>query len=140
MKAVNGNIEEFNKLFQDTEVQLGMKTLASFRRSWRRTSRSSIRRKSMAPICAIFSASSTTRHRASSGSTSHTRTFKQKIGGRVAPVATAFMDTISTGIDVGDAKDAGMKKLGWGFFRRQVGPVTQDEWIDVLHAGGYDNA
>ena len=138
MQATKGDIEKFNQIFQDSQLQLGMKVLASFPEELAKNieilNSTQVDGTNVRNLQRIIDDTQSSIERFNQSY----ETFKQKIGGRVAPVATWAMDTVSQGIDVGDAKDAGMKKLGWGIFRRMTGPVTQDEWLDVLHAGGYD--
>jgi TP901 family phage tail tape measure protein len=138
LEATKGDIGKFNQLFEDSQLQTGMKVLASFPEELAKNiellNSTQVDGTNFRDAQRLVNDTTSSLERFSQ---SWDR-FKRSIGEKVAPAATTAMDIVSDGQDVGNARDKGMNKLGWGMLHRMVGPVNEDEWFKVLRAGGYD--
>jgi len=62
---------------------------------------------------------------------------KTSLGESVAPAVTPLMDGAVKQLDRYNARQRGMEKRGWGWFRRNMGIITNQEEMDLAYEGGY---
>ncbi len=138
LKAAGGNIENFNKLFTDTEFNIGMKILAQHMAELQHNveilNDTKVDGTNMRDAKRIADDTAASIERLNQ---SFDKLMTQT-GKKVAKWAVPAMDALSTGMSIGEALDAGLKKRGYNWFSRQFyRPTSKEEMMEVLHEGGY---
>ncbi|OOO15656.1 phage tail tape measure protein [Agrobacterium pusense] len=62
---------------------------------------------------------------------------KTSLGESIAPAVTPLMDGGVKQLDRYNARQRGMEKRGWGWFKRNVGVISAQEEMDLAYEGGY---
>lgn len=71
------------------------------------------------------------------GMSSSWEKLKTSLGESVAPVVTPLMDGGVKQIDRYNARQRGAEKRGWGWLRRNLGIISNEEEMDLAYEGGY---
>lgn len=136
-EAIKGDLSKLPLLFSDQEFRLGMQSLMTSSDSLKRfietMNSAEVNGTVFRDVNRIFGDTQASIDRMSNS----WEKLKTSMGESVAPAVTPLMDGAVKQLDRYNARQRGMEKRGWGWFRRNMGIITNQEEMDLAYEGGY---
>ncbi|MDH0907579.1 phage tail tape measure protein [Rhizobium pusense] len=136
-KAIKGDLSKLPKIFRDQEFRLGMQSLITSGDSLKRfidtMNSAQVNGTVFRDMNRIVSDTQASIDRMSKS----WEELKTSLGESVAPAVTPIMDGGVKQLDRYNARQRGMEKRGWGWFRRNLGVISEQEEMDLAYEGGY---
>ncbi len=136
-KAIKGDLSKLPKIFRDQEFRLGMQSLITSGDSLKRfidtMNSAEVNGTVFRDVNRIFGDTQASIDRMSNS----WEKLKTSMGESVAPAVTPLMDGGVKQLDRYNARQRGMEKRGWGWFRRNLGVISSQEEMDLAYEGGY---
>lgn len=136
-KAIKGDLSKLPLIFRDKEFRLGMQSLITSGDSLKRfidtMNSAQVNGTVFRDMNRIVSDTQASIDRMSKS----WEELKTSLGESVAPAVTPIMDGGVKQLDRYNARQRGMEKRGWGWFRRNLGVISAQEEMDLAYEGGY---
>lgn len=136
-KAIKGDLSKLPLIFRDKEFRLGMQSLITSGDSLKRfidtMNSAQVNGTVFRDMNRIVSDTQASIDRMSKS----WEELKTSLGESVAPAVTPIMDGGVKQLDRYNARQRGMEKRGWGWFRRNLGVISEQEEMDLAYEGGY---
>ncbi len=136
-QALNGDLTKLPQLFADQEFRLGMQSLItspdSLERFIKALNSAEVNGAVWRDVNRVLQ---DTQSNIDKLGNSYER-LRNSAGAAIAEPASQVMDSISKELDFNTAAQAGMKKRGWSWLRRQMGFTVGGEHLDLAYEGGY---
>jgi TP901 family phage tail tape measure protein len=136
-EAIKGDLSKLPLLFSDQEFRLGMQSLMTSGDSLKRfidtMNSAEVNGTVFRDVNRIFGDTQASIDRMSNS----WEKLKTSMGESVAPAVTPLMDGGVKQLDRYNARQRGMEKRGWGWFRRNLGAISATEEMDLAYEGGY---
>lgn len=136
-EAIKGDLSKLPLLFSDQEFRLGMQSLMTSSDSLKRfidtMNSAEVNGTVFRDVNRVFADTQAKIDKMSSS----IEKLKTSLGESVAPAVTPVMEGAVNQLDRYNARQRGMEKRGWGWFRRNMGVISNQEEMDLAYEGGY---
>lgn len=136
-EAVKGDLTKLPLLFTDQEFRLGMQSLMTSGDSLQRFIDTMNSAQVTGTVFKDVNRVLSDTQASIDGMAISWEKLRTSLGESVAPVAKPVMDGAVQQLDRYNARQRGMEKRGWGWARRNLSAISQQEEIDLAYEGGY---
>lgn len=136
-QALDGDLSKLPLLFTDQEFRLGMQSLITSEESLQKF----LKTVNGAEVDGVVFRDlnrvlSDTQSRLDKMSASWDKMWTS-LGGAIAPAATPIIDGAVNDLDRYNARQVGMEKRGWSWWKRNLGVLSKQDELDLAYEGGY---
>ncbi len=136
-EATKGDLTKLPLLFSDEQFRLGMQSLMTSGESLKRFLETMNSAQVDGTVFRDIKRVLSDTQASIDGVSSSWEKLKTGLGEGIAPAVTPVMDAGVKQVDRYNARQRGMEKRGWGWFRRNLGVISNDEEMDLAYEGGY---
>ncbi|MCZ7480924.1 phage tail tape measure protein [Rhizobium rhizogenes] len=136
-EATKGDLTKLPLLFSDEQFRLGMQSLMTSGDSLKRFLETMNSAQVDGTVFRDIKRVLSDTQASIDGVSSSWEKLKTGLGESIAPAVTPVMDAGVKQVDRYNARQRGMEKRGWGWFRRNLGVISEQEEMDLAYEGGY---
>ena len=136
-EAIKGDLSKLPLLFTEEQYRLGMQSLMTSSDSLNRFLETMNSAQVNGTVFRDVKRVLSDTQASIDGMLSSWEKLKTGPGESIAPAVTPVMDAGVKQIDRYNARQRGMEKRGWGWFRRNLGVISNEEEMDLAYEGGY---
>ncbi|NTF32302.1 phage tail tape measure protein [Rhizobium skierniewicense] len=136
-EAVKGDLSKLPLLFSDQEFRLGMQSLMTSGDSLKRFIDTMNSAQVNGTVFKDVNRVLSDTQASIDGMAISWEKLRTSLGESVAPVAKPVMDGAVNQLDRYNARQRGMEKRGWGWARRNLSAISEQEELDLAYEGGY---